>query len=66
MKLEQNQIWQQGELFFRIVRLERLSVEFKEMSNPATKHGRHHQCSKKEFCRIIKGAALVSSGALGS
>ena len=63
MKLLQNQVWKQGDLYFRIVRLDRLSVDFKEMASPATRDGTHHSSSKKEFCRIIKGATLVESGA---
>ena len=60
VKLQQNQVWQQGEIYFRIVRLDRLSVEFKEMKSPDTKNGTHHTSSKKEFCRIIKGATLLA------
>ena len=60
MKLKQNQVWKQGDIYFRIVRLDRLVVEFKEMKSPDTKDGTHHTSSKKEFCRIIKGAALLS------
>jgi len=60
MKLKQNQVWKQGDLYFRIVRLDRLVVEFKEMKAPDTKDGTHHTSSKKEFCRIIKGAALLA------
>ena len=60
MKLKQNQVWKQGDLYFRIVRLDRLVVEFKEMKAPDTKDVTHHTSSKKEFCRIIKGAALLA------
>jgi hypothetical protein len=59
MKLEQGQIWKQGEDYLRIVKLERLAVEYKAMRDPATKEGKMHQVTKKEFCRLIKTAALV-------
>ena len=65
MKLRQNQVWKQGELYFRIVRLDRLSVEFKEMAAPSTREGTHHTSSKKEFCRIIKGASLLGDSGGG-
>lgn len=60
MKLQQSQVWKQGETFFRIVRLERLEVEYKSMTSPNTKKGTHHHASKKEFCRLIKGATLLT------
>lgn len=60
MKLQQGQTWKRGEEYLRIVRLERLSVEYKSLLNPATKDGTHHQTSKKEFCRLIKSAVLLS------
>ena len=58
MKLEQGQVWKMGETYLRIVRLERLEVEYKSMTNPATKAGTHHHTAKKEFCRLLKNAAL--------
>lgn len=68
MKLEQGQIWKTAPdvhshngkpLFLRIVELERLSVDYKEISDLATGDGRHKQATKKQFCRMIKGAALL-------
>lgn len=58
IRLQQGQVWHQGDLYFRIVRLERLEVEFKQMTDIFTKDGTHHTVSKKEFCRLIKGATL--------
>ena len=58
LKLQQGQVWQQGEEFIRIVQLSRLEVEYKSMTNLATKDGTHHTTSKKEFCRLIKKATL--------
>lgn len=60
MKLQQSQIWKQGEEYFRIVRLERLAVEYKVMNSPSTKKGTHRHASKKEFCRLLNGAALLT------
>lgn len=58
MRLYQNQIYRKGERTFRIVRLERLSVEYKEVNDLEPEEGKHHTVTKKEFCRLIKGAAL--------
>ena len=60
MKLQQSQIWKQGEQYFRIVKLERLAVEFKMMNSPNTKKGTHQHLTKKEFCRLIKSATLLT------
>ncbi len=60
MKLAQNQVYRQGEKFLRIVALERLEVQYKELTNLLTGAGTHHRVSKKEFCRLLKGAALLT------
>ena len=60
MNLQQNQVWRQGDQYIRIVGLERLRVDYKAMKDLTTKEGEHHQVSKKEFCRLLKGAVLVS------
>ena len=59
MRLQQGQIWQQGEVFLRIVQLERLEVQYKSVTNIHTNEGTHHKATKKEFCRLIKGAKLL-------
>lgn len=59
MRLEQGQVWKQGELFYRIVQLERKAVEYKEMLNKVSFHGTHRYATKKDFCRLIKGATLL-------
>jgi hypothetical protein len=59
MKLQQGQVWQQGDQFLRIVHLERLEVEYKAVPRLNTREGVHHHVSKKDFCRLIKGAVLV-------
>ena len=59
MKLEQGQNWKNGEDYYRIVEWARLAIEYKLIKNPATKEGTLHQVSKKEFCRLLKGAELI-------
>ncbi len=59
MKLEQGQVWKQGEAYLRIVKLERLAVEYKTMRDLLTKEGTVHQVTKKEFCRLLKSAVLI-------
>jgi len=60
MKLRQNQIWKQRDELLRIVALDRLEVQYKAVTNLATGEGKHHRVTKKEFCRLIKGAALLT------
>lgn len=59
MKLEQGQIWKKGDEYLRIVEWARLSIEYKLMKNPETKTGTLHKVTKKEFCRLLKGAELI-------
>lgn len=61
IKLRQAQVWKQGGEYFRIVRLERLVVEYKSTTSMIAKKGTHHTVSKKEFCRLIKQAELQES-----
>lgn len=61
MKLQQGQVWKQGERLIRIVHLERMSVDYKDMTDLENKGGKHIQATKKEFCRLIKGAELLPS-----
>ena len=56
MKLCQGQVWKQGAEYIRIVRLERLEVEYKSMTSLAGKGGTKIVTSKKDFCRLLKGA----------
>lgn len=60
MKLAQNQVWKQGDEYIRIVQLERLAVKYKTVKNLLTGEGTHHDASKKKFCRLIKGATLLT------
>ena len=61
MKLRQNQVWKQGGEFLRIVVLERLEVRYKAVKDLATGEGKHLTVTKKEFCRLIKGATLLTA-----
>ena len=62
MRLKQGQVWKNDTTYLRIVQLERLSVDFKIMQDAFTKDGTHKQLSKKECCRLIKGATLIEEG----
>ncbi len=46
-------------MYYRIVQLERKAVEYKEMVNEISVHGTHRYATKKDFCRLIKGATLM-------
>ena len=59
MRLQQNQLWKQGDRYLRIVDLERLRVGYLAMKDLTAKDRKYHQVTKKEFCRLLKGAVLV-------
>ena len=61
MKLRQGQVWKQAKEYIRIVRLERLEVEYKSLASLASKEGTKHVTSKKDFCRLLKGAHLLAA-----
>ena len=60
MKLCQGQIWKSGKEYIRIVKLERLTVEYKSLPNLGNKEGTLHSTSKKDFCRLLKQARLLA------
>jgi len=60
MKLQQNQIWLKGTEYLRIVQLERLEVQYKTLTDPLSGRGPHQTVTKKEFCRLIKDATLLT------
>jgi hypothetical protein len=60
MKLQQGQVWRCGHEFVRIVQLERLEVGYKSASNLKFTDGKHLHTSKKDFCRLLKGATLLA------
>ena len=61
LKLRQAQMWKLGREFIRIVRLERLEVEYMTTTSLEAKKGSHHTLSKKEFCRLVKTADLLTA-----
>ncbi|HPA16341.1 MAG TPA: hypothetical protein PLU30_01245 [Verrucomicrobiae bacterium] len=60
MKLQQNQVWKHGDSYLRIVHLERLEVQYKQMADLASGDGTHHTVTKKTFCRMLKTATLLT------
>ena len=60
MKLAQNQVWKRGDEYLRIVHIERLEVQYKSITDLLSGRGAHHHVSKKEFCRLIKDATLLT------
>jgi len=63
MKLFQNQLYKLDDDFIRIVELERLAVVYKLMKDPILGEGTTQMVTKKEFCRLIKGAELLDQEA---
>lgn len=59
MRLHQGQIWKKGGDYYRIVQWARHAIEYKHMTDLETKEGTFHEISKKEFCRLLKGAELL-------
>lgn len=62
MKLYAGQLWQQGEVFYRILHRDNHTVTYKEISDPTAPKGTEKQATKKEFCRLLKGAVLLPPG----
>lgn len=56
-------MWRQDAILIRLVRLERLAVEYKAINDPETGGGTHHRVTKKEFCRLIKPLPRVADPA---
>jgi hypothetical protein len=59
IQLAQNQLWKKDDRFFRIVIWERLAIRYKETDSPDAAEGTLHDVTKKEFCRLLKGAELL-------
>lgn len=59
MRLYQDEIYQKGAKYIRIVRLDRYEVEFKTMEGNPKGEGTVAVLPKKEFCRLLKGMTLV-------
>ncbi len=60
MKLQQGQIWQCGAEFVRIIDLQRLEVGYKSAADLEFTDGKRKRTSKKDFCRLLKGATLIA------
>jgi hypothetical protein len=61
IQLAQNQLWKKGDQYFRIVIWERLAIRYKLTDSAEATEGTLHDVTKKEFCRLIKGAQLIES-----
>jgi len=59
MRLFQDQVYQKGEQFIRIVRLDRYEVEYKATTGSVKGEGTQSVLAKKPFCRLLKGMTLV-------
>lgn len=59
MKLQQGQLWKKGNEYIRIVNWARLDIEYKVITDLGSGEGSFHELSKKEFCRLLKGAKLI-------
>jgi hypothetical protein len=59
MRIYQDEIYQKGAKFIRIVRLDRYEVEFKTMNGEPKGEGHMTVLPKKEFCRLLKGMSLL-------
>ena len=60
MKLQQSQVWKLDAEYLRIIRVERLEVDYLAMKSLATGKPTRHKVSKKVFCRLLKTATLLS------
>ena len=59
MRLQQNQTWQQGDQYIRIVHVERKCVAYKQGRDRISPEGAIQGATKKDFCRLLKGATLL-------
>ncbi|TLD72244.1 hypothetical protein FEM03_02485 [Phragmitibacter flavus] len=60
MKLLEGQLWKVGDIYWRILHRDNYRVVYKAMKDPETKEGEEHELTKKEFCRLIKKAELLT------
>ena len=61
LKLRQGQVGKTADEFVQIVHLERLQVKYKTMRDLKSDAGEHRTGTKKDFCRLIKNATLLSA-----
>ena len=59
MRIFQDQLYQKGEQFVRLMRVERHEVEFKTTQGDPKGDGETQILPKKDFCRLIRGMNLV-------
>lgn len=59
VRLFQDQIYQKGDRFIRIIRLDRYEVEYKATVGGPKEEGTVAVAAKKEFCRLLKGMVLI-------
>ncbi len=59
MRIFQDQIYQKGDRYVRVVRVNRYEVEFKTTQNSPKAEGTQQVFAKKEFCRLLKGMTLM-------
>jgi hypothetical protein len=59
LKLRQGQLWKHGAEFIRIVKLERLEVEYLTFKKLKSGAGQPQHTSKKDFCRLLKSCTLL-------
>jgi hypothetical protein len=59
MRIYQDEIYQKGAKFIRIVKLDRHEVEYKTMDGDPKGNGTVAVATKKDFCRLLKGMTLL-------
>lgn len=59
MRIFQDEIYQKGQNFIRIVRLDRYEVEYKATVGDPKAECESKVLAKKEFCRLLKGMTLI-------
>ena len=60
VRLLQGQVWKHGKEYIRLVRVQRLEVEYKILPSLSSKAGVRRTTSKKDFCRLLKQARLLT------
>ena len=58
MKLKQGQVWKKGNKYYRITEWARMTIRYKLSYTLHAPEEPVVEVSKKEFCRLLKGAEL--------
>ena len=58
MKLKQGQVWKKGNKYYRITEWARMTIRYKLSYTLHAPEEPVEEISKKEFCRLLKGAEL--------